>query len=168
MLGQNSYSDRCAVPALTLLLLLTASFSASADIEASQLVGTWEWVRTVPPWDGEVETPESAGYTQTLALHGDNTFTFYRDSSEVATGSWSLSDFQVCYSTPTLMVDHFYLGQPMDLQYREDYLGTGTDFLRFGLLCIDLSDYSFRRSTSVPIAASSWSTIKAHFSSSAQ
>jgi len=78
--------------AFSMLVLILSSCSIfSSNSKHSEIVGQWEWIRSVGGLFTQVSTPDSVGVPNShFNFNSDNTFSFFRADTLVTTGKYSL------------------------------------------------------------------------------
>jgi hypothetical protein len=89
---QNLYKMK---PAVLIFLLLTFSSSfigcrKEKETLSTQIVGKWEWIKSVSPRTGQVSDPKTEGYSATLEFTKDGIMKEYRNSTLSVSTNYNL------------------------------------------------------------------------------
>jgi hypothetical protein len=82
-------------PTLVKLIVLTfcaflISCQKDNDSISNQIVGKWEWVKSVSPWTGQISNPQTAGFSITLEFTSDDIMKEYKNDTLSNSTNYSL------------------------------------------------------------------------------
>ncbi|MEI6853076.1 MAG: hypothetical protein WCL06_09540 [Bacteroidota bacterium] len=82
----------------TIFLGVSMSFSSCRkdislpDPSLSKLFGSWEWVQTSGGFAGEIITPSSQGFTQSISFESNGIYKLYKDGIQKEKKTFTLSE----------------------------------------------------------------------------
>ena len=110
---------------LIVILLITISVGGCKKNEKSipeDVIGKWEWVKTIIPFVGQETNPQTAGFSMTLEFSNNGTVNEYKNGLLIGTSSYDIKTDQYGnVLSSTVITSHFYF-ENGTLIFSEAYL----------------------------------------------
>ena len=106
---------------LIVILLIVVSVGGCKKNEESlpdDVIGKWEWVKTIIPFVGQETNPQTAGFSMTLEFSNNGTVNEYRNGLLIGTSSY---DIKGNVLSSSVITSHFYF-ENGTLIFSEAYL----------------------------------------------
>jgi hypothetical protein len=110
---------------LIFILLIIVSIGGCKKNENSipeQVIGKWEWVKTIIPYGGQETNPQTAGFSMSLEFSNNGTVKEYKNGLLIGTSSYDIkTDQNGNVLSSTVITSHFYFANGT-LIFSEAYL----------------------------------------------
>ena len=97
---------------LIFILIIIVSILGCKKSEKSipeQVIGKWEWVKTIAPYSGYETNPQTAGFSMTLEFSNNGTVKEYKNGLLIGTSSYDIkTDQNGNVLSSTVITSHFY------------------------------------------------------------
>lgn len=119
---------------LIFLLLIIASIGGCKKNEKSineQVIGKWEWVKTITPYGVQETNPQTAGFSMTLEFSNNGTVKQYKNGLLIDTSGYDImTDQNGNVLSSEVITSHFYFANDT-LIFSEAYVdGPAQYYLR--------------------------------------
>jgi hypothetical protein len=75
---------------LLALFLILFHLGCQKDETNDQIIGKWNWVKTINPWTSSVSNPQTTGLTQALEFFTNDIIKEYRNDTLLTTSSFKI------------------------------------------------------------------------------
>lgn len=75
---------------LLVLFLIIFHVGCMKDETNNQIIGKWNWVKTINPWTSSISNPQITGFTKSLEFFATDIIKEYRNDTLVTTSSFKI------------------------------------------------------------------------------